>query len=263
MIAELVREKLEKFNSIGLEEIESVRLMNRIDTKYAFSVSLLPDILDAVKDDYRVLEIKNTRLLDYSSTYFDTSSYFFYYQHVTGKLSRHKVRLRQYLSSGESFLEIKRKNNRNRTVKWRIGYEKLPSESFDQETDLFLRKHIDAEPAELVPSLVNSFKRATLVSNRMNERITIDIGLSFSSMNDTVVEYPHVCILEMKRSGIEKDSAISAYLKDRKIRKTGFSKYCIGTAVLNPVGKKNTIKPKLLKLERLRNQNESINNSKI
>ena len=111
---------LNSFGPISLEEMDSIRLMNRMDTKYVFSAGLLPLILDTLTASYKILEIEQKRDLLYHSRYLDTEEMLFYLQHVTGKLARHKIRFRKYESTGTTFLEIKRKTNKNRTVKWRI-----------------------------------------------------------------------------------------------------------------------------------------------
>ena len=47
---------------ISLTEMDTVKLMNRTDTKFAFNTQLLANILEKSKSDYRILEIKNTRI---------------------------------------------------------------------------------------------------------------------------------------------------------------------------------------------------------
>ena len=48
---------LQEFEPISLSEMESVKLMNRIDTKYAVPLSMLPSILESAKPDYYAQEI--------------------------------------------------------------------------------------------------------------------------------------------------------------------------------------------------------------
>ena len=77
---------LQAFEPISLSEMESVKLMNRIDTKYAVSRKVLPSILEAAQADYFVQEIDgdanlctNTRVLPLpgpaaTTIYFDSLS---------------------------------------------------------------------------------------------------------------------------------------------------------------------------------------------
>ena len=48
---------LTHFEPVSLEEMNAVRLMNRIDTKYTTSIDLLPAILLSLQKDYRIQEI--------------------------------------------------------------------------------------------------------------------------------------------------------------------------------------------------------------
>ena len=48
---------VQSFEPISLAQMESVKLMNRIDTKYAVPMSVLPHILEAAQADYFVQEI--------------------------------------------------------------------------------------------------------------------------------------------------------------------------------------------------------------
>jgi hypothetical protein len=48
----------------------------------------------------------------YLTLYFDTESFDNYIAHHNGKRPRFKIRMRKYVSSGFSFLEVKEKDNR-------------------------------------------------------------------------------------------------------------------------------------------------------
>ena len=111
---------LSSLNPIGLEEIGCLKLMSRFDTKYLFSVRKLSDLIDHLEGKYKVLEIGNLRVFPYHTTYMDTPDYLFYNQHVRGELGRHKIRYRIYESTGDSFLEVKKKTNKRRTIKYRL-----------------------------------------------------------------------------------------------------------------------------------------------
>ena len=100
--------------------MESVKLMNRIDTKYAVPLAVLPDILEAAKTDYFAQEIDGKRIATYDTIYYDTDTLDMYIRHHDRQLVRQKIRIRQYVDSNLTFLEIKRKNNKGRTKKKRI-----------------------------------------------------------------------------------------------------------------------------------------------
>ena len=54
---------LHTFNSISLEEMSKVKLLDRMDKKYMLHADQLPEILALLRNDYFVLEIaqKNMR----------------------------------------------------------------------------------------------------------------------------------------------------------------------------------------------------------
>lgn len=61
---------LNEFESVELEALGNLRYMNRVDTKYLFSVSKLPQLLLNVMADYKALEIENLRRFNYKTVYF-------------------------------------------------------------------------------------------------------------------------------------------------------------------------------------------------
>ena len=108
------------FDPIQLEEMEKVKLMNRTDRKYWFHFDFLPELLQTIKHDYYILNIDGKNQLPYTTTYYDTTKNKMYASHHNGKLNRFKIRRRSYVASRISFLEIKFKSNKGRTIKKRI-----------------------------------------------------------------------------------------------------------------------------------------------
>ena len=90
------------------------------DNKYLFSCQYIPDLLDLIKNDYRVLEIDGHRSQDYRTLYFDTFDHEMYFKHHRGKANRHKVRIRRYGSGKIHYLEVKKKNAKGITSKKRV-----------------------------------------------------------------------------------------------------------------------------------------------
>jgi hypothetical protein len=107
------------FRALTLNELDKVKLLNRKDTKYVFTQSQLPSILEQLIPSYKILEIENERVFIYDTIYFDTHDFKFYTQHHNGNKKRYKIRSRTYQNTGQSFFEIKVKNNKNRTIKKR------------------------------------------------------------------------------------------------------------------------------------------------
>ena len=75
---------LNDLQTVSLEELDNVKLLDRQDTKFVFNQIHLPLILDKIKPFYRILEINNDRVFTYDNTYFDTDDFLFYNQHHNG-----------------------------------------------------------------------------------------------------------------------------------------------------------------------------------
>lgn len=241
---------LEKFHPVGLEEMNSVRLMNRTDLKYVFSVNKLPGILNMAIGRYHVLKIDNQRDFQYSTTYLDSPDFMFLNQHINGRLPRFKIRYRVYEHSGRSFLEVKCKTSKNNTIKDRI--KNNPVEGIiDSQGNRFLQDHIPIDTSIFKPVLTTKFVRLTLVGLETSERITIDYNLSFNDNSGKTIELPLLAIAELKREQFNNKSVFSQLLKDFNVRKTGFSKYCIGMSLLHNLPKQNTLKRKFLLINKI------------
>lgn len=238
---------VQKFKPITLEEIDTVRLMNRLDTKYFFKASLILSILEKVLPYYRILEINGIRQFEYFTRYFDTPDFRLYYDHHNGRLNRYKIRQRRYDATGQEFFEIKFKNNKGQTYKSRI--ENTHQMIFNEESISFLEKKTPFKAAELNEILANQFIRITLVNNNLTERATIDYHLSFIN-HTTAKSFPKVGILEIKQDFTSKKSMLTEVMHELHIQPDSFSKYCTGVVSLyQPQVKINAFKPKLLKMQ--------------
>jgi hypothetical protein len=243
---------LSDFKAVNLKDMDSVNLMKRKDSKYLFNINQLPDILNELKASHKTLEINEKRLLKYVTAYYDTPDLCLYYNHHNGRLNRFKVREREYTISEESFLEIKRKNNKLITVKNRTRLsEKL--DSSDKSSNKFIQKHSHLSLKNLEKKLSNSFYRSTLVNFENNERLTIDILLKFKT-EDNHVGIEKLVIAELKQDALKKSySGVQAIFKKHGIRPKRISKYCLGTVLLNENVKYNRFKYKILTINKICN----------
>ncbi len=240
---------LNTFSPISLDEMKSVRLMNRVDTKFVTTVPRLKLLLEMAQSEYFMQEIEGERNSRYTTIYYDTPRLDMYINHHNGCLGRQKVRVRQYVDSGLNFLEVKNKNNHRRTRKKRISIDELNIEGAEKRE--FLEKLCWYDIDSLQPALRNWFSRVTLVNKAMTERVTIDTGLRFHnyiSGEDRALD--DAVIVELKRDG-NQPSPLLSMLRDLRIQPHGFSKYCMGTALSNPQVKQNRLKEKLHYVDRL------------
>ena len=229
--------------------MDSVKLMNRTDTKFVFPLTTLIKILPKLVKHYRVLEINGVRLNAYRSLYFDTEDFQFYHQHHNGKTNRNKVRFREYIDSGLSFLEVKSKNNKGKTIKKRIKVKEI-TESLDGSNLDFVNKVIGSE-IPLKPQLWNKFSRITFVHKRRKERLTVDVNFRFEAINSTKNNLGDMVIAEVKQAKRNLSSNFIRIIKEERIHPFRISKYCIATATLFPQLKKNKFKRKFLHLDKL------------
>lgn len=240
---------LNSFDHIGLDEMSAVKLMNRVDTKFVTTMPRLIQLLKMAQGDYFVQEIDGKRSSDYTTLYYDTPALDMYITHHNGCLGRQKVRVRRYVDSDLTFLEVKNKNNHRRTRKKRIAVNDFSIES--EEERQFLEKLCWYDVDSLKPALRNWFNRITLVNKGKTERVTIDTDLRYHNMVTGIDKaLNQAVIIELKRDG-NVPSPLLSMLRDLHIQPHGFSKYCIGTALTNPEVKKNRLKEKIYYVNRL------------
>ena len=231
---------------ITLDEMNDVKLMNRIDTKYVVTEAQLRDILLRISDSYYAQEVEHNRLSPYSTVYYDTPEMTMYMVHHNRHTVRDKVRVRTYVDSNLTFCEVKHKNNKGRTKKKRIAVEPIPNIIDNPEAAAFLAV------GTLSPHLITVFDRFTLVNYGKTERLTIDCNLRFENLkNGATASMSPLAIMELKQDG-RAQSLLKEVLFDMRIRSFKVSKYCIGTAMTNPLVKQNRFKKKIRRIEKLK-----------
>jgi hypothetical protein len=237
------------FTSLTLEELGKASLLDRQETKYLLPKERMASLLPGLESEYHVLEIHGRRSFAYRSVYFDTPDRLFYQQHHAGALPRWKIRQRTYLDTGKSFLEIKYKDNRSVTHKYR-QQNNHQKDQISERGSLFLRSCFPGNAANLIPVLETRYTRITLVHKNRKERITFDFQLRFSngvysrSLSDLVVA-------EIKQDRLNRRSPCGSQLKQSGVRPGHFSKYCLGSTLLNPGLKHNRFKPILHQINTL------------
>lgn len=229
--------------------MDSVLLMDRVETKFAMRESLLTDLLVAVADEYRVLEVAGGRLSDYSTLYFDTLARDCYRDHHNGRLHRHKYRMRSYGSSGPAFFEVKRKTNKGRTIKRRIPIAAIrPMLAGDAA---MMAYEAAGQRLDLAPQMWTYFSRITLVGHETAERVTLDVDLQFADSRQRRAALPGIAIVEVKQERHSRHSPIRQQLREMRVASLRISKYCIGSALLDPGLKRNRFKPNVRALATL------------
>ena len=244
-------ELLNTFAPISLEQMSSVKLMNRTDTKFVTTQERLQQLLKMALQDYYIQEIDGQRNLEYDTTYFDTRNFDMYCQHQYNHANRQKIRFRTYCISGLQFMEVKTKNNHGRTKKKRIEVKDMNVNETEKRD--FLSHNLHYSVDSLQPALNNHFSRITLVNKAKTERLTIDSQLSFHNLvNGEYKDMGNLVIIELKRDG-RVPSPVLDMLRQLHIHPHGFSKYCMGSALTNPQLPCNRFKRKLIEIKKIVN----------
>lgn len=247
-----IQSMLDKLPPITLEQMESIKLMNRLDTKYVATKRQLIELLRMVEGKYYVQTIGETTICPYRTTYFDTDEHAMYMMHHNRWARRVKVRVRTYLTSGDlTFLEVKNKNNHGRTKKKRIQVPSIEAASQTEGVPELVQKKAHIPFSSMHQVVQNMFDRITLVNMGKTERLTIDFNIRFHNFETgRDADSDQLVIIELKRDG-NVYSPICSLLRDLHIHPTGFSKCCIGMVWTDPGLKQNNFKAKVMMLAKL------------
>ena len=246
-----VMRHVDGFDPISLPELEShAALQARVDRKYIVDYETLERLLSHLADDYLALEIDGERLQQYDSVYFDTPALTGYRHHLQGRRKRFKCRTRLYGGTA-CFFDLKMKGKRGETVKRRLPLSPSAHGSVTSEARAFLKRELLQEygvaaPAELLPTLHNSFARLALAHPRQPERLTIDFGLVLEAVEggERYRMHPeHVLIEAKSAAGLGTVDRILPGLGARPL--TMCSKYCLGLALARPGLPTNPYRPLL------------------
>ena len=250
-INERIQALLGHLEPITLEQMSGIKLMNRTDTKFVTNKRKLAQLLELAQGQYYAQFNAGSKIADYKTTSWDTDGHHFYFEHHNGRAPRQKVRVRTYMDSQVTFLEVKTKNNHGRTKKKRI---EVPGQEITQEREQaneFLGKLVHRGLDDIHPTVQNRFHRITLVNYGKTERLTIDFDVRFHNFetNDETGT-GELVIIELKRDG-NVYSPVLDMLRRLRIKPSGFSKYCIGSVMTNRELKHNMFKQKMVWINKL------------
>lgn len=242
---------LDQLPPISLDEMSGIKLMNRTDTKFVTNKQKLAALLELAQGNYYAQEINGSRIANYRTVYWDTPDYRFYLEHHNGRAPRQKIRVRTYLDSDLTFLEVKTKNNHGRTKKKRITVPDHDREIIKEAGGSEFTKQLTGETMDDVnPTVQNRFQRITLVNMGKTERLTIDFNVCFHNYETNEdAETGDLVIIELKRDG-NVYSPILELLRRLRIHTSGFSKYCIGSVMTNAHLKRNCFNEKLVRIHK-------------
>lgn len=252
----MLDEVLPAMAPISLEEMNSVKLMNRTDTKYLLNRRILDSLAEHWSSSFYVQEVSGSRIAHYRTLYFDTSDAMTYTIHHNQHLHRQKIRQREYVDTGTVFCEVKNKVNTGRTKKKRM---EIPATEWGSLYNLpemaqFLKEKVWLTQESLTPRLQNRFSRITLVNKAKTERVTIDSEIRFQhKINGREAEVPGLVIVEVKQDG-NQPSDFKRILQEARVQQRGLSKYCLGMLLTDDNIKYNRFKDKIRYVSKLINR---------
>lgn len=248
----------QRMETITLEEMNSVKLMNRIDTKYVASETMVMRLLEeTARYGYRAQVHCGVIAARYDTRYFDTESRDMYVVHHNRQLTRQKIRTRHYEDGSASYLEVKNKNNRGRTKKKRIEIpiEDLMGFAGNSEAVSFIEPLARYNIQSLTPAIATRFVRITIVNPELTERITLDLNLEFTDLRSGVVgKIDGMSIIEIKQDGNTRSKA-KEILNSLRVKPMRISKYCLGTALTVEGIKRNRMIEKIRRIQKRVEQN--------
>lgn len=215
--------KLQDFEPISLSELNArASFLKRIDKKFLLNANQFADILEDLKNDFKVLEIKGKKIFSYDNIYMDSDDYLFYNQHQDKKNSRTKVRTRYYIDSNLAYFEYKQK------IDWitsKYRYE-FPSEEHGFMTKgkkrffewVWQSIYNDDKAPKISPSIQTKYQRITLVNNDGSERLTIDFNIKTQDLRDKKnkeIDLKNLVIVESK--SLKKDCKSSEIMESHNI----------------------------------------------
>jgi hypothetical protein len=248
-----IAQSLSKFGTISLDGLNAkAAMLERLDNKYIVPADRLLPAFERFGDLFDVLEIGGKRAFTYATDYFDDPDTQAYHDHHQGRRKRCKVRIRNYVDAGFSYLEVKLKDIRDATVKKRLKLAS-PTRSLCDESLAYIdacHNEMYGTPLgrHLLPVIGMEYERITLVAREGGERMTIDTRLAFRAANAERGAGPDMFVLETKSArgnGIADKILRAEHLHPTK----NCSKYCIGMATLGLVERHNRFLPALRKLQ--------------
>lgn len=183
---------LNGFDSITLDQLNStMSLMERVDTKYVINYAQADHLIQSIKDQFFILQIKDKVIFQYDNIYMDTANNDLYYEHENDHEMRNKVRTRNYTDSEDlCFFEYKHKMNKV-TRKFRYKCPASEHGIMTEEAEGFFAGVYEslngqAPHYQLSASLATRYQRITLCSKDSGEKVTIDFGFEFQDLRSGV-----------------------------------------------------------------------------
>lgn len=251
-VSDELLEILNEFPIIELEELLEGAQMERIDRKYPFHISRIPEVLKGLESEYEIVRAAGSVISPYDSWYMDTPDLEFFRKHHSGFQNRVKVRFRSYPRTHTTFLEVKRKNNKGRTSKARLLSDGLDYPLSTDQLEFLEENMTGFDPHVLQPSVFIKYDRIAFIPIDGSERFSIDFNIS-GQIDGKTTNFGEAVILEVMQDRKHTSSVISR-LRELRLREASMSKYCLTMSLLDKDLKSNLFKGDLRRLENIMDQ---------
>jgi hypothetical protein len=174
----------------------------------------------------------------YETMYYDTPELTFFHAARGQRPQRCKVRVRHYLDTDDRFIEVKRRNTRNETVKFRQPWPGSIAQArhFLHESLGSSTAVIDQLVDHLVPTAQTAYERVALLLSS-GGRMTIDRQLMVGPHDDLTHRLfeagSNLVIVETKSTG-HAPTAMDSALWGQNFRPLSLSKYALAVASFRP-----------------------------
>lgn len=220
-------ENLYRYNNISLEELNSLNIKKRRDTRYILTKEIALNLLENISTDYTLLKVDGDSVIGYETSYYDTKDFDLFNNHINKKDNRFNIRIRSYSTSKESFIDIKESKKRNKVSKLISPYKSEDKFKRIVETNTpYSFKNIEEKIAV-------HFNRFTFVNLRNREKITIDLDLGFTTLK-SFESLSSIAIIEIKSERKFYNSSFKKLLKKKNVKPYTISKYCLGISLMYP-----------------------------
>ena len=221
---------LAKLPAVSLTDLDSTwTTPRRYDTKFIAKASAVDAFLSQASMNFAALEVNEMRSFTYQTTYFDTPDLLLYRDHAQRRRRRIKVRIRNYVESNRTRLEVKAKLGNGQTQKALFeGHQQLgPSEVRlvnDAVVTLSPSRRYREIAERLQPTAITTFQRSTIINQDVVERITIDSVLVLEAATKRVEMLPDLVVVEIK--SLQRTCESVRQFRQMGLHPTSFSKYC-------------------------------------
>jgi hypothetical protein len=110
-------DKLDKFSAINLVDYGQIDFSDSSESKFILGAKKLKKVLEEIKDDYYVLQIKNQRIFKHTNEYYDTQDYKLYMAYHNGSGTRYLIKNNEVEGVKDQSIEIKYQSNKGEISK--------------------------------------------------------------------------------------------------------------------------------------------------